>query len=79
MIYFDHNATTPVSHEVFEAMRPYFCDEWGNPSSTYRFGSKHKQTMQTAREQVAARPLAVFSFHGSAVTSSLLSAADRAA
>lgn len=53
MIYFDHNATTPVLPEVFEAMRPYFCDEWGNPSSAYRFGSKLKVIIGTAREQVA--------------------------
>ena len=53
MIYFDHNATTPVLPEVFEAMRPYFCDEWGNPSSAYRFGSKLKTLIGTAREQVA--------------------------
>jgi cysteine desulfurase len=33
MIYLDHNATTPVLPEVFEAMRPYFCEEWGVPSS----------------------------------------------
>ena len=33
MIYLDHNATTPVLPEVFEAMRPCFCEEWGNPSS----------------------------------------------
>jgi len=38
MIYLDHNATTPVLPEVFEAMRPYFCEEWGNPSSAYKFG-----------------------------------------
>jgi cysteine desulfurase len=53
VIYFDHNATTPVSPEVFEAMRPYFCDEWGNPSSAYRFGSKLKTLIEAARGQVA--------------------------
>jgi len=42
MIYLDHNATTPVSPEVFEAMRPCFCEDWGNPSSSYRFGLKLK-------------------------------------
>jgi len=30
---------------VFEAMRPYFCEEWGNPSSAYKFGSKLKELM----------------------------------
>jgi cysteine desulfurase len=53
MIYFDHNATTPVLPEVFEAMRPYFCEDWGNPSSSYRFGSKLKAVVEKAREQVA--------------------------
>jgi selenocysteine lyase/cysteine desulfurase len=53
VIYLDHNATTPVLPEVFEAMRPYFCDEWGNPSSAYRFGSKLKTLIGVAREQVA--------------------------
>lgn len=53
MIYFDHNATTPVLPEVFEVMRPYFCDEWGNPSSAYRFGSKIRALISAAREQVA--------------------------
>jgi len=53
VIYLDHNATTPVLPEVFEAMRPYFCEEWGNPSSTYKFGSKLKAVMETARGQVA--------------------------
>jgi hypothetical protein len=38
MIYLDHNATTPVLPEVFEAMRPYFCEAWRNPSSTYKLG-----------------------------------------
>jgi cysteine desulfurase len=53
MIYLDHNATTPVLPEIFEAMRPYSCEEWGNPSSTYKFGSKLKTVIETARAQVA--------------------------
>ena len=53
MIYLDHNATTPISPEVLEAMMPYLTTEWGNPSSTYRFGSKLKSVIELAREQVA--------------------------
>ena len=53
MIYLDYNATTPVLPEVVEAMMPYFTTEWGNPSSTYKFGYKIKSAIETAREQVA--------------------------
>ncbi len=53
MIYLDHNATTPVLPEVLEAMMPYLKGEWGNPSSSYKFGAKLKQVVETAREQVA--------------------------
>ena len=53
MIYLDHNSTTPVLPEVLEAMLPYFKDQWGNPSSTYRFGAKLKGVIETARAQVA--------------------------
>lgn len=53
MIYLDHNATTRVLPEVREAMLPYLIEEWGNPSSSYRFGSKLKGVVETAREQVA--------------------------
>ncbi len=42
MIYLGPNATTPIAPEVREAMLPYFAGEWGNPSSSYRFGSKVK-------------------------------------
>ena len=63
MIYLDYNATTPVLPEVMEAMAPYFTNEWGNPSSSYKFGSKLKTVIETAREQVAdlvgAHPLEV--------------------
>lgn len=34
-------------------MRPFFCEDWGNPSSSYRFGSKLKTAVEAAREQVA--------------------------
>ncbi len=53
MIYLDYNATTPVLPEVLEAMMPYLTSEWGNPSSTYKFGSKLKAVIETARAQVA--------------------------
>lgn len=53
MIYLDYNATTPVLPKVVEAMMPYFSKEWGNPSSSYKFGSKLKTVIETAREQVA--------------------------
>lgn len=54
VIYLDHNATTAVLPEVLEAMMPYFTTEWGNPSSSYRFGSKLKAVLEKARAQVAA-------------------------
>ena len=54
MIYLDYNATTPVLPEVREAMLPYLGDDWGNPSSSYRFGSKLKAKIEEARERVAA-------------------------
>lgn len=53
VIYLDHNATTPVLPEVLEAMKPYFTERWGNPSSSYRFGSELKGVIETARGQVA--------------------------
>jgi len=53
MICLDYNATTPVLPEVFDAMAPYLTSEWGNPSSTYKFGSKLKAVIETARVHVA--------------------------
>ena len=46
--------TTAVLPEVFEAMRPFFCEEWGNPSSSYKFGAKLKGVIEEARARVAA-------------------------
>ena len=52
--YFDHNATTPVSPEALEAMRPCFAEVYGNPSSIHHFGQMAKQRLETARRQTAA-------------------------
>ncbi|MCA9217729.1 MAG: cysteine desulfurase [Planctomycetales bacterium] len=52
-IYLDYNATTPVAPTVFEAMRPYFTDHYGNPSSTHVLGLAASQAIEDAREKVA--------------------------
>lgn len=53
-IYLDHNATTPVHPEVYEAMLPYLKDEWGNPSSIHWAAREPKKAIDSAREKVAA-------------------------
>jgi len=52
-IYLDYNATTPHDPEVVEAMRPYFEEEFGNPSSSHYYGSKPKKSVARARQQIA--------------------------
>jgi cysteine desulfurase len=52
-IYLDYNATTPHDPEVIAAMRPFFEEEFGNPSSSHSYGSKPKQAVARARQQVA--------------------------
>ena len=51
--YFDHNATTPVSPEVLEAMAPCFTEVYGNASSIHHFGQMAKQRLEMARRQTA--------------------------
>jgi cysteine desulfurase len=54
MLYFDHNATTPLDERVLEAMLPYLQNIYGNPSSLYRFARIARSAVDTAREQLAA-------------------------
>jgi len=51
-IYLDHNATTPVSKEVLEAMTPYFAQDYGNASSVYSLGQKARRAVDEAREVI---------------------------
>ena len=53
VIYLDNNATTAVSPVVFEAMAPFFCERYGNPSSIHRFGGSVAADVEAARRQVA--------------------------
>jgi cysteine desulfurase len=53
-IYFDNSATTPVLPDVFEAMRPYFGEHFGNASSIHHHGQQTRTAVERARESVAA-------------------------
>jgi cysteine desulfurase len=53
MIYLDNNATTRVAPEVFDAMKPYLGEFFGNPSSAHTFGREMKRAIDNSREQVA--------------------------
>ena len=53
-IYMDNAATTRVTEPVFEAMRPYFGEIYGNPMSVHSFGREARKGVEEARRQVAA-------------------------
>ena len=53
-LYLDYNATTPVAPSVLEAMEPFFCEHYGNPSSSHALGRACQEAVQDARAQVAA-------------------------
>jgi cysteine desulfurase len=53
-VYLDHQSATPVLPEVLEAMRPFFAEAYGNPSSLHRHGLLAREAVARAREQIAA-------------------------
>ncbi len=74
--YFDHNATTPLSGRVLEAMLPYFQESFGNASSRHAFGRAARKAVDDAREQVAdavgAHPSQVYFVSGGTEANNLL-------
>ena len=52
-VYLDNNATTPLAPEVFEAMKPYLAEDYGNASSIHWFGQRAKAAIENAREELA--------------------------
>lgn len=63
-VYADHAATTALSDTALRAMTPYFQQQYGNPSSLYRFAQDAKADLERARADVAAclnaRPEEIF-------------------
>ena len=53
LIYMDNAATTRVLPVVFEVMKPYFLEEYGNPSSAYAFSGKVAGKIAEAKEGIA--------------------------
>src|SRR6516165_6805894 len=52
-VYLDNNATSPLLPEVFEAMRPYYFEHFGNASSIHQQGQQARAAVEHAREQIA--------------------------
>ncbi|MBI3326272.1 MAG: aminotransferase class V-fold PLP-dependent enzyme, partial [Nitrospinae bacterium] len=53
LIYFDHNASTPLRHEVWQAMEPFLVGAFGNPSSLHAEGRQARDAVEEARQRVA--------------------------
>jgi cysteine desulfurase len=52
-VYLDNNASTPILPEVFESMRPYYLEGFGNASSIHHYGQHARAAVERARESVA--------------------------
>lgn len=52
-VYLDNSATTAVDGRVFEAMKPYFSEKYGNPSSVHKKGQEARDALEDSREKIA--------------------------
>lgn len=52
-VYFDNAASAPMDPEVFEHMKPYYCDWVGNPSSTHAHGRALRALIEESRRTIA--------------------------
>lgn len=52
-VYLDNAATTPLDPEVFDAMKPFLLEDFGNPSSTHSHGRKVRAAIESARKKIA--------------------------
>lgn len=52
-IYLDYAATSPVTNEVLTAMKPYFSQDYGNPSEPHLWGQKARFAIDTSRQKIA--------------------------
>lgn len=52
-VYLDNNATTPLLPEIFDAMRPYYFENFGNASSIHQQGQQARAAVEQARDSVA--------------------------
>src|SRR5256885_499732 len=53
-VFLDHQTTTPVLPKVFEAMKPFFSEAFGSPSSLHQLGLRARDALAKARGQAAA-------------------------
>ena len=52
-VYLDYSATTPIDPKVYESMKPYFLEKYGNASSIHSFGQEVKISVEESRAILA--------------------------
>ncbi|HEX3720794.1 MAG TPA: cysteine desulfurase family protein [Verrucomicrobiae bacterium] len=52
-VYLDHQSSTQLLPEAFGAMKPFFAEAFGNPSSLHQYGLRARDAIEEARAQVA--------------------------